>query len=66
MSAWDIAGAVVWPITAVSLFAFGFLPAPNNVSSITVGIVAAFLVIGIVASLASAIFCIARLFGAHA
>lgn len=62
MSAWDIAGAVVWTPTAVALWA-GFLR--TNMSGFTT--------FGTLLALATvfgptlgAVYCIARLCGAHA
>lgn len=58
MSAWDIAGAVVWmPLAA--FFWFAFWTAQKESHHVAAILIATSSTLG-------AIFCIARLFGAHA
>ena len=63
MSAWDVAGAVVWTSVALLLWAGIFFAALAR-GTMEIEEVGFSLAIAVMLSLAS-VFCIARLFGAH-
>ena len=63
MSAWDVAGAVVWTLVALLLWAVIYFAALAR-GTMEIEEVGFSLVIAVMLSLAS-VFCIARLFGAH-